>query len=770
MSKVIRYLDAQSDIQLIQDEELLYKNITTTDILFLLEGGAELKVDGQIFMMESNDIVVVNKYESYQLKIKRGSLLFHFSISDLLMSQALELEQVSFNCNSVEDPNKEYDILRNIMVSIIELLLFENERTNFIHLSKIYQLLNELTSLFLEKTITSIRPDERIQQVKSVIRKRYYENISLNEMADLVHMDSAYFSKFFKKNTGGNFKDYLSDVRMQHVLRDLVESDKAITRVAVDNGFFNVNGFNKKFKEQYNQTPSEYRKQHSVSRQEINTNTVEKLKLSFESYREKRTQNSNSNKSFLEFAINEQEAIPIKETWRSILNIGEARIVRNSKLREHLSILQQHLHFKYGRVWAIFTEKILGKSLQEFDMLDEILDSLLDLGLVPWIGINKIAEGFKESEYDLATWSEVLKNFCIHLVNRYGQQQLSTWKIEIISSSPEDSESISRYAHFYQNCYLICKNWIKDISVGGGSFVVTSSLELENLLYESLANCNFDFYSFALFPYSNRVVKEKRHFQRVTDPNFFSKQVTILKTIVPDKPLYISEWSNTVSRGNLMNDSLYKGTFVVKNLIDIHDQVDGLGYWLGTDLGQTSPKGQELLTGGNGLISKNALFKASMNAMKFFDQLRGLKFLYKDEKTLICRSNEHEYFILGHKYTHPNSMYFLKDETQLQWTELEKFFEDTESEAEIVLSNIPNGEYELRIFSCVKGHGDILGQWENFNYAKNLRASDLAYIQRMNTPILKYEEIKVANNRVTVRKKVTPNEIYQINLKRRQKS
>lgn len=153
MSKVIRYLDAQSDIQLIQDEELLYKNITTTDILFLLEGGAELKVDGQIFMMESNDIVVVNKYESYQLKIKRGSLLFHFSISDLLMSQALELEQVSFNCNSVEDPNKEYDILRNIMVSIIELLLFENERTNFIHLSKIYQLLNELTSLFLVNKI-----------------------------------------------------------------------------------------------------------------------------------------------------------------------------------------------------------------------------------------------------------------------------------------------------------------------------------------------------------------------------------------------------------------------------------------------------------------------------------------------------------------------------------------------------------------------------------------------------------------------------------------
>lgn len=770
MSKVIRYLDAQSDIRLIQGEELLHENVTTTDILFLLEGGAELKIDDQVFMMGSNDIVVVNKYESYQFKANRGSLLFYFSISDLLMSQALELEQVSFNCNSVVDPNKEYDILRNIIVDIIELFLFENERTNFIQLSKIYQLLNELTSLFLETTIDSMRPDERIQQVKSVIRKRYYENISLNEMADLVHMDSAYFSKFFKKNTGVNFKDYLSSIRLQYVLRDLIESDKAITRVAVDNGFFNVNGFNKKFKERYHQTPSEYRNQHSISKQETIINTNENLKLSFEKYKETRMQDPHQKKSFLEFSINKQEPTPIKETWRSILNIGEAKIVRNSKVREHLSILQQNLYFKYGRIWAVFTERLLGESLQEFDMLDEILDSLLDLGLIPWIGINKIAENFKESEYDLVAWSEALKNFCLHLVNRYGQQQLSTWKIEIISSSPEDSESISRYVDFYQICYRICKEWIKDISVGGGSFVVTNSLQLESLFNEELVNCNFDFYSFALFPYSNRVVKEERHFQRVTEPNFFQKQVAILNNVIRDKPLYISEWSNTVSRGNLMNDSLYKGAFVVKNLIDIHDQVDGLGYWLGTDLAQKSLKGQELLTGGNGLISKNALFKPSMNAMKFFDQLRGLKFLYKDERALICRSDEHEYFILGHKYTHPNSMYFLKDEAQLQWTELGRFFEETEYEEEIVLSNIPNGEYELRIFSCLKGHGDILGQWENFNYAKNLRVSDLTHIQRVNTPILKYEEIKVTKNQVTIRKKVTPNEIYEINLKRRQKS
>ena len=121
------------------------------------------------------------------------------------------------------------------------------------------------------------------------------------------------------------------------------------------------------------------------------------------------------------------------------------------------------------------------------------------------------------------------------------------------------------------------------------------SLELEQLLNDKLADCTFDFYSFALFPYSNRLVREKRNFQRITDPDFLRNQVKSLKQLKLTKPLYISEWSNTVSRSNLLNDSLYKGAFVIKSLIDIFDQVDGMGYWLGTDLAQKSPKHHALI-------------------------------------------------------------------------------------------------------------------------------------------------------------------------------
>ena len=79
--------------------------------------------------------------------------------------------------------------------------------------------------------------DQRIQKITRTIKERYYENLTLTEMSEMAHMDIAYFSKFFKKNMARNFKDYLSDVRMQHAMQDLIETEKPITQIAIDNGF-----------------------------------------------------------------------------------------------------------------------------------------------------------------------------------------------------------------------------------------------------------------------------------------------------------------------------------------------------------------------------------------------------------------------------------------------------------------------------------------------------------------------------------------------------
>jgi len=73
-------------------------------------------------------------------------------------------------------------------------------------------------------------------------------------------MNSFYFSAFFKKETGKNFKDYLTDVRMKEAVKLLQRTDLKTYEVAEKVGYNNVRQFSDKFKELYQVSPAEYKK------------------------------------------------------------------------------------------------------------------------------------------------------------------------------------------------------------------------------------------------------------------------------------------------------------------------------------------------------------------------------------------------------------------------------------------------------------------------------------------------------------------------------
>ena len=61
--------------------------------------------------------------------------------------------------------------------------------------------------------------------------------LTLEVLAGEIHMNPYYFSSFFKKNSGENFKDYLNKVRMKHAVGLLVSTDKKTAEIAAEVGF-----------------------------------------------------------------------------------------------------------------------------------------------------------------------------------------------------------------------------------------------------------------------------------------------------------------------------------------------------------------------------------------------------------------------------------------------------------------------------------------------------------------------------------------------------
>lgn len=104
--------------------------------------------------------------------------------------------------------------------------------------------------------------DAVITKIIQFVNEHYSENISLQDAADKVFFSPVYCSRFFKKQTGENFSDYLLRVRMENAVKFLRENKK-ITDISRDCGYSNSGYFTRIFKEYYKCTPSEYLRKYS---------------------------------------------------------------------------------------------------------------------------------------------------------------------------------------------------------------------------------------------------------------------------------------------------------------------------------------------------------------------------------------------------------------------------------------------------------------------------------------------------------------------------
>lgn len=99
--------------------------------------------------------------------------------------------------------------------------------------------------------------DRLVIQAKEYIKNNLANNISRADVAHAVHLESSYFSKYFKKKVGLSFQDYLLKKRMEKVKQMLLQGAK-VKDAMMETGYQNRNYFNQVFKEYTGCSPSEF--------------------------------------------------------------------------------------------------------------------------------------------------------------------------------------------------------------------------------------------------------------------------------------------------------------------------------------------------------------------------------------------------------------------------------------------------------------------------------------------------------------------------------
>lgn len=111
----------------------------------------------------------------------------------------------------------------------------------------------------LHQRIAQLTRTEPVELAVDYIHSNFSENISLSQVAALVHLSESYLSKQFKEKTGENFNTYLSRCRINHAKYLLRNSNAKVGAIGTMVGYPNVSYFTQVFRRLTGQSPDQYR-------------------------------------------------------------------------------------------------------------------------------------------------------------------------------------------------------------------------------------------------------------------------------------------------------------------------------------------------------------------------------------------------------------------------------------------------------------------------------------------------------------------------------
>lgn len=108
----------------------------------------------------------------------------------------------------------------------------------------------------------SLAVTNRIDSLKTVLNYigiSYMNRITIKDMASLIFMSEGHFCRFFKAMVRQTPIEYINSFRINKAADIIQHTDRKILDIAMEVGFDNLSYFIKKFRDQMNYTPAEYR-------------------------------------------------------------------------------------------------------------------------------------------------------------------------------------------------------------------------------------------------------------------------------------------------------------------------------------------------------------------------------------------------------------------------------------------------------------------------------------------------------------------------------
>ncbi len=750
------------------------------EVDLILSGRCQLTVEDQIYTLNAEDVVSIDGHVSHSLH-SADCVFICVQFEQSLFERTLpNPEHPRFFCNSaVQGSSAAFDTLRRLIALLVKNNADRHTGYELRNWSLIYELMDVMYNSFrLDDTSAHVRKAHRyasrITEFSRIINDSFRDNFTLTQMAEKVHLSVPYLSRFFDQNFGMNFSAYLTQVRLNHAVMELMQTDYNIETISADSGFPNSHAFVQAFKKSYDMLPSVYRRQNRkpetpdviLPEQHDYMAGLKKYLTIPRSTSALPPSVSGSGRCDVSRPVR-----TLRHTWRNLLGVTSAEALLYEDVRKALRTVQEHVGFRYVKFNGIFSDGMRiycpspsGQVHYSFSYADKVFDFLRSVHLKPMVQLTFMPEvlakypqrrvlGYLCSEpANLDAWVHMVKALIGHLLDRYGREEVRSWRFTVWDQ-PDNLFKFTRdedFFEFFRRTYQVVKQCDQALQVG--------SPPTFYILREGHRNWYLDFWSWCR---KNRCVPDYLNFHYYdttlldsgsTGKEAFGFPDTMMLRDTPDglsrfanqayaereslpehPPIHLTEWNNTPSQQDLLSDTCFKSCYIVKSVLENYDRLESFGYWSLIDWMGESCEPKEMFFGGLGLFTTQGIPKAGYYAFTLLRQL-GDQFLGSGDGWFATRS-EGGYQLLLYNYRHFSHLYAMGERFDMTFRDrYTPFAPEQTLDMHITLENVKNGKYLVKETVLNRKSGSSFDLWNSMGAVELDDVEDIEYLTKRSIP------------------------------------
>lgn len=237
-----------------------HTHINRMEVIHIVDGTGTILLGGNTYPYSAGDVFLFDGSLPHNILPAEGSvytrskLIFEKSALSIFADIAI-LDHIYFHADGASSQQLDrlfYDIrqCRDAQQPLLAVsLIFQ-----LLHLCKVHSSVHSPTD-------SSIR-----HKIMDYINAHLQESLSMDSIAAHVHISKFHMCKRFKSETGITIGNYIRMQRLYLAKKQLVETKKPISAIALDCGFNDLSHFTKLFRTSLKMTPSAYRKEQTLTK------------------------------------------------------------------------------------------------------------------------------------------------------------------------------------------------------------------------------------------------------------------------------------------------------------------------------------------------------------------------------------------------------------------------------------------------------------------------------------------------------------------------